>query len=107
MRFLLSSYAETYLLMQELFVDKIHFFKLFSMRDKPRMHQLKIITSTGSAVKAFLAIKTFHLYGEIPSKKGKYPVLRRNTKSPQLIKHTKISHSLSSLVFSKFSCGTY
>ena len=107
MRFLLSSYAETYLLMQELFVDKVHFFKLFSMRDKPRMHQLKIITSTGSAVKAFLAIKTFHLYGEIPSKKGKYPVLRRNTKSPQLIKHTKISYSLSSLVFSKFSCDTY
>ena len=34
--------------MQELFVDKIHFFKFLSMSDKPRLHQLKIITSSRS-----------------------------------------------------------
>ena len=36
--------------MQELFVDKIHFFKFISMSDKLRLHQLKIITSTSSKV---------------------------------------------------------
>ena len=35
--------------MQELFVDKIHFFKFLSMSDKPRLHQLKIITSSRSS----------------------------------------------------------
>ena len=43
-----------YLLMQELFIDKIHFFKFRSMSDKPRRHQLKIITSTLSTVQASL-----------------------------------------------------
>ena len=40
---------------QELFVDKIHFFKFFSMVDKPRLQELKIITSNRSTVQAFLA----------------------------------------------------
>ena len=35
-----------YLFMQELFVDKIHFFKFLFMSDKPRPHQLNIITSS-------------------------------------------------------------
>ena len=86
--------------MQELFVDKIHFFKFLSMSDKPRLHQLKIITSSRSTVQA-------SLYGEIPSGKGKYPMLRTNTKPHQLIKHAKISYSIVSLVFRKFSYRTY
>ena len=49
----------------------------------------------------------FHPYGEIPSRKGKYPMLRTNTKPHQLIKHAKISYSIVSLVFSKFSYRTY
>ena len=35
--------------MQELFVDKIRFFK-FLLSEKPQMHQVKIIASTRSAV---------------------------------------------------------
>ena len=49
----------------------------------------------------------FHPYGEIPSRKGKYPMLRTNTKPHQLIKHAKISYSIASLVFRKFSYRTY
>ena len=49
----------------------------------------------------------FHPYGEIPSRKGKYPMLRTNTKPHQLIKHAKISYSIVSLVFRKFSYRTY
>ena len=52
--------------MQELFDDKIHFFKFFSI------------------VYLNLFIRT---------RKGKYPVLRTYTKSHELIKHTKISNS--------------
>ena len=44
---------------------------------------------------------------KIPSRKGKYPKLRKNTKPHQLIKHTKISHSIISLVFCKFLYRTY
>ena len=40
--------------MQELFVDKIDFLKFPSMSDKPRLHQLKIITSSRSTVQASL-----------------------------------------------------
>ena len=43
----------------------------------------------------------------IGARKGKYPVLRTNAKPQQLIKHTKISYSIASLVFRKFSCRTY
>ena len=35
--------------MQELFVDKLRFFKFLSMSDKPRLHQLKAITSSDSS----------------------------------------------------------
>ena len=96
--------------MLELFVDKIHFFKFLSVSDKPRLHQLKIITSTStcstSTFKLLWLSESFHLYGEIPSRKGKYSVLRTNTKPHQLIKHAKISYSVVSFVFRKFSCLT-
>ena len=38
-----------YLFIQELFVNKIHFFKFFSMSDKPRLHQLNVATSSRSS----------------------------------------------------------
>ena len=40
--------------MQELFVDKIHFFSFLLMSNKPRLHQLKNITSTRSTAQASL-----------------------------------------------------
>ena len=48
----------------------------------------------------------FHPYGEIPSRKGKYPKLRTNTK-PHQLKHVNISYSIASLVFRKFLYRTY
>ena len=94
--------------MQELFVDKIHFFKFLSMSDKPRLHQLKSITSSRSSkVKASRLPECFHPYGKIPSRKGKYPMVRRNTKPHQVIKRAKTSYSIVSLVFCKFSYLTY
>ena len=91
--------------MQEFFVNKIYFFP--SMSNKPLLHQLKIITSTPRAVQASLAVRIFHPYGEIPSRKEKYPVPKTNKKPYRLIKQAKISYSIVSLVFGKFSCGTY
>ena len=94
--------------MQELFVDKIHFFKFLSMSYKPRLHQLKTITSSRSTqYKIPWLPECFHQHGEIPSRKGKYPMLRTNTKPRQPIKHAKISYSIVSLVFRKFSYRTY
>ena len=69
-----------YLFMQELFVDKIHFFKFLSMSDKPRLHQLKIITSSrSSTVQASLTAWMFSFVrgntikeGEIPYVENKY-----------------------------------
>ena len=89
--------------MQELFVDKIHFSKFLSMSDKPRLHQLKIITSTRSTVQASLTVWIFPAVRG----RGKCPVLRTNKKPYQLIKHAKISYSIVSLVFRKFSYRTY
>ena len=82
------------------FVDKIHFYKVLSMSDKPRLHQLKITTLTSSTVKASLTVW-------ILSRKGEYPVLRTNTKPCQLIKHAKISYSITPLLFCKFLYWTY
>ena len=72
------------------------------MNGKPWLNQLKIITRSRSFS------ESFHWYekGEIPAKRGKYPVLRTNTKPHQPIKHPKISYPLVSLVFHKFLCGT-
>ena len=91
-----------YLLMQELFIDKIHFFKFLSMSDKPRQRQFKVITST-----LLRLFESFHLYLEIPSRKGKYPVLKTNTKPHQLIKHATISYFILSPEYLKFCGGTY
>ena len=90
--------------MQELFADKIHFFKFLSASAKPWLDQLKVIT-----VLLLVSWYKFHQYkeGEAPTRKGKYPVLRTNVKPQQLIKHTKISYSIASLVFHKFLCWTY
>ena len=49
----------------------------------------------------------FRSYGEIPLRKGKYPMWRTNTEPHQVIKHAKISYSIVSLVFHKFSYRTY
>ena len=66
--------------MQELFVDKIHFFKFLCMSDKPRLHQLNIITSSrSSTVQASLTAWIFSFVrentiteGEIPYVENKY-----------------------------------
>ena len=76
--------------MQEPFVDKIYLFKFLSMCEKPWLDQLKVITRA--------VVVQASLNFSIGTRKGKYPVLRTNTKPQQVIKHTKISYSLSSLV---------
>ena len=48
-----------FLLMQDFFVNKIHFFKFLFMSDKPRLHQLTIIISTRSAAQTSLTISIF------------------------------------------------
>ena len=93
--------------MQELFDDKLHFFKFHSVSDKPRLQQLKVITSSHSTVQASLTAWMFSSPRGNPSRKGKYPMLRTNTKPHQLIKHAKISYSIASLAFRKFSYRTY
>ena len=91
-----------FLFMQELFIDKIHYFKFLCMSDKPRLHQLNIIISSSPWLP-----EVFHFYGEIPSRKGKWPMLRTNAKPHQVIKHAKISYSIVSLVFCKLSYWAY
>ena len=88
-------------------MDKIHFFMFFSMSDKPQLHQLKIITSSRSIVQVSLTAWMFSSVRENTIMEGKYPTLRINTKPRQLIKHAKISYSIVSLVFRKFSYRTY
>ena len=90
-----------YILMQELFTDKIHFFKFISTSDKPWLDRLKFLQY------CFLSRGTsffwkFHLYKqrEIPKRKGKYPAKNKCEAS-------KISSSIASLVFRKFPCRTY
>ena len=66
--------------MQELFVNKIYFFKFLSMSDKPQLHQLKIIASScSSTVQASLTAWMFSSVrgntikeGEIPYVENKY-----------------------------------
>ena len=94
--------------MHELFVAKFHFFRFLSMSDKPWLHQLKVVTSSDSrTVQASLTVWMFLFVREIPSRKEKYPMLTTNTKPYQPIKHAKISYSIVSLAFHKFSCRTY
>ena len=91
--------------MQELFINTIHCFKFLSMSDKPQLHQLKAITLSRSTQYKLLSLP--ECFQEIPSRKRKYSMLRTNTKSRQLLKHAKISYSLVSLTFCKFSYRTY
>ena len=96
--------------MQVLFLGKFHFFKFLSLGDKPRLHQLKIVTSSRCSTVQYKVPwlpKCSHPYGEIQSRKGEYPMLRTNTKPHQLIKHAKISYSIFSFVFCQFLCRTY
>ena len=88
-----------YRFMQELFVDKIHFFMFLCMSDKPRLHQLNIITSSrSSTVQVCLTAWIFSFVQGNTIKEGEIH---------QLIKHAKISYSIVSVVFLKFSYRTY
>ena len=68
--------------MQELFDDKIHFFKVLSMSGKPRLHQLKIITSTRSTVQASLTAWMFPFVRGNTTKEGEISYLRYVAFSP-------------------------
>ena len=63
--------------MQELFANKIHLFKFLSVSDKPRLHQLKIITSSRSTVQASLTFRIFPSVRGNTIKVGEIP-LRTN-----------------------------
>ena len=82
--------------MQELFVDKIYFFKFLCTSDKAWLDQLKTTV--------LLLMERFNSIG---ARKEKYPVLRTNIKTQQLIEHTKMSFSIAPFVFCKFSCVAY
>ena len=88
-------------------MGKIHFFKFLSLSEKPRLLQLKIITSTRSTVQASLTAQVCPSVRRNTIKEGENTLLRTNTKPHQLIKYAKISYSIASLVFHKFSYGTY
>ena len=94
--------------MQELFINKIHFFKFLSSSGKPWLDRLKLLqccfSSRGTSV---FWRSHWCKQGEILTRKWKYPVLRTNANPQQLIKHTKISYSLTSLVSRDFSRRTY
>ena len=56
-----------YLNMQELFIDKIHFFNFLSMSDKPRLHQLKLSlllvvhsTNLPDCLNVFISTEKYH-----------------------------------------------
>ena len=96
---LFSTYKKVFvvfLLMQELFVDKIHFFKFLFMSDKPWLDQLKVITATG------IVVKQASLNFSTGKRKGKYPLLSTNMKPQQLVKHTKISYLIATLYSANF-----
>ena len=85
--------------MQELFFKKI---KFLSMSKKPALHQLKNFTSSRITVQASLTALI-----SLSVSMGKYPMFRTNAKFHQLITDAKISYSIVSLVFCKFSYRTY
>ena len=86
-----------YLLIQELFVEKINYFKFLFTDDKLWLQQLK-------TTKVLLFVERFT---SIDTRKEKYLVLRRNAKPQQLIKHSVISYSIVILLYLKFSLVTY
>ena len=63
--------------MQELFVDKIQFFKFLSTSDKPWLNQLKVITATHVVV--VQASLNLSVQGTIGTRKEKYQQGRGNT----------------------------
>ena len=67
--------------MQELFVDKIHFFKFLSMNDNPQLHQLKFITSTRSTEQASLIAWMFPSVQENTIKEGEIPYVESKCKA--------------------------
>ena len=68
--------------MQELFVDKFHFFKFLSVSDKPQLHQLKIITSSrSSTVQASLTAWMFSSVRGNTIKEGEIPYVENNYKT--------------------------
>ena len=67
--------------MQELFVDKIYFFKFLSMSVKLRLHQLKIITSTRSTVQASLTLRIFTYVRQNTIKEGEIPYVENKYKA--------------------------
>ena len=76
------------------------------MSDKTRLHQLNIITSSrSSAIQASLTAWIFSFVQGNTINEGE--MLRTKTKPHQLMKHAKISYSIVSLVFRKFSYRTY
>ena len=88
------------LLMQELFADKIHFFKFLCTCDKPWLHRRKTIT-------ALIPISCYKILEVCGYQEGEIPCARTNAKPQQLFKYTKISYSIASLVFCKFACHAY
>ena len=67
--------------MQKLFVNKIHFFEFFSMGGKPRLHQLKIITSTRSTVQAILTAWMFPSVQRNTINEGEMPYVEKKYKA--------------------------
>ena len=92
-----------YLLIRELFNNKIHFFKFLSTNDKPWLDQLKFFTILPLNLWYKLLLKVPSVQGRgNTNKEGEMPCPKKNMKSQQPIKDTKISYSIASLVFRKF-----
>ena len=80
-------------------VDKFLFFKFLPVSDKPpgpgkNYHCQSFIVQTS-------------LNYSICTRKGKYSILKTNTKFHQLTKHTKIWYSIASLSLCQFPCVIY
>ena len=94
--------------MQQLFADKIHIFKFLSTSGKLWLDQLEILTVPVSTLVVQTSFGAPSVQGRgLPTRKGKYPVLKTNAKPQQLIKHTETSYSIASLVFRFFSRINY
>ena len=78
-----------YFFMQELFVNKTHFFKFLYMNDKPRLHQLKIITSSRSTVQASLTAWMFSSVWGDAIKEGETPYVENKYKASPTYKKRK------------------
>ena len=71
-----------YLFMQELFIDKAHFFKFLSMSKKPRLHQLKVISSSqNSTIQASLTAWMISFVWGNTIRKGETPYVENKYKT--------------------------